>query len=120
VSDRQLFHPHILGPIDPHHLACFLFRELDTASSNDANIQESIADELDRGDGWAILDDGDLGSSREAHADCTRMIIVAGESFSVAWSYRVGSEPIRTVDVPLADLAARLGSPLGNALMMIP
>jgi hypothetical protein len=88
--------------------------------SLDADIQESIDAELDRGDGWTVLSDNALGSFKEAHTDCTRMIIVAGESFSVAWSYRVGSEPILTVAVPLADLASRLGSPTGNALVMIP
>ena len=43
-------------------------------------------------------------------------IAADGKGIEFGWDYRVGSEPVRTVDVPLADLAARLGSPLGDPL----
>ena len=85
-------------------------------ASPDPETFEAIEGELDRGNGWALLDDDSLGSFEEAKTDYTLMAIVAAESPSVAWTYRIGSEPIRTVDVPLADLAARLGLPLGNPL----
>ena len=63
-----------------------------------------------------MLDDGALGSFEAARADCAQMIVSAGVAPAVSWSYRVGSEPVRTIDVPLAGLAARLGSPLGDPL----
>jgi len=88
--------------------------------SLDPETESVIEDELDRCGGWAVLDDSALGSFKGAHADCTHMVIVACDSPAVAWSYRIGSEPIRTVDVPLADLVARLGSPLGDPLRDLP
>ena len=88
--------------------------------SPDPETVESIEDELDQGDGWAILDDDALGSFEPAKADCTLMAIIASNEPAIAWAYRVGSEPIRTVDVPLDQLAARLGSPLGNPLRELP
>jgi hypothetical protein len=83
--------------------------------SPDPETAEAIEEALGS-DGWAVLDDGALGSFEDADVDCTQMAISAGDAPSIAWSYRVGSEPIRTVDVPLKDLAARLGSPVGNPL----
>ena len=80
---------------------------------------ESMEEALDRGNGWAILDDDALGSFEEAKADCTLMAITACESPSIAWAYRVGSEFVRTVDVPLGTLSRRLGKPLGNPLKSI-
>ena len=88
--------------------------------SLDPETVESIEEALDAGDGWAILDDDALGSFEEAKSDCTLMAIVASNEPAIAWAYRVGSEPIRTVDVPLAGLADRLGSPLGNPLRELP
>ena len=70
-----------------------------------------IEDALERGDGWAVVEDDALGSFDAASADSTQMVIVASDSPIVAWAYRVGSEPIRTIDVPLADLKRRLSSP---------
>jgi len=84
------------------------------------SMESAIEHDLDQGGGWAVLDEDSLGSFKEAHADCTHMVIVACDSPAVAWSYRIGSEPIRTVDVPLADLVARLGSPLGDPLRDLP
>jgi hypothetical protein len=88
--------------------------------SPDPETAESVEEALDKGDGWAVLDDDALGSFEEAKADCTQMTISAGDSPSVSWAYRVGSEPARTFDVPLDALAARLGSPLGDPLHDVP
>ena len=88
--------------------------------SLDPQVEESVEDALVQGDGWAILDDNALGSFEEAKADCAHMVIVVSGSPALAWSYRVGSEPVRTGDVPLSDLAVRLGSPLGNPLLDLP
>lgn len=85
-------------------------------ASPDPETVEAIEEAPDQDDGWVLLDDGALGSFEEAKTDCTLMAIVAAESPSVAWVYRVGSEPVRTVDVPLAELAARLGAPLGDPI----
>ena len=86
----------------------------------DPDVQESVEEDLNQVDGWAILDDDALGSFDAAHADCTQMVISAGASTSVSWSYRVGSEPVRTADVPLDGLRRRLGSPLGDPLATLP
>lgn len=88
--------------------------------SLDPDIQESVEEALEQGDGWAVLDEDALGAFDAAHADCTQMTISAGDSPSVSWTYRVGSEPVRTFHVPLAGLADRLGSPLGNPLAGLP
>jgi hypothetical protein len=89
-------------------------------SAPDPEKAEAIEDALDRGDGWAILNEAAVGPFDADAADCTQMVIVTSNAPAVAWSYRVGSEPVRTVDVPLAGLAARLGSPLGNPLRGLP
>ncbi len=83
-------------------------------------MEATIEEALERGGGWAVMGDGAISSFSEARADCTHMVIVACDSPILAWSYRIGSEPIRTVDVPLADLVARLGSPLGDPLRELP
>jgi hypothetical protein len=85
--------------------------------SPDPETAEPIEEALERGDGWAVLDDNAMGAFEVAKADCTQMAITPGDSPAVAWSYRVGSEPVRTFDVPLDELGRRLGSPLGNALI---
>ena len=87
--------------------------------SPDPDMEGSIEQALHRGDGWAVLEDGALGAYEPARADCTQMVISVGESPSVAWSYRVGSEPVRTADVPLRDLFRRLGSPHGDPLKVV-
>jgi hypothetical protein len=88
--------------------------------SPDPETAEASEDALNGGDGWAVLDDNALGTFEAAHADCTQMTISLGEESSVSWACRVGSEPIRTVDVPLAELGRKLGSPLGDPLKDIP
>jgi hypothetical protein len=84
--------------------------------SPDPKTEESIEEVLDSGDGWAVLEDDALGSFVPGETDCSRMVVSAGDPPSVAWSYRAGSEPVRTCDVPLDALSRRLGKPLGNAL----
>ncbi len=86
----------------------------------DPETAEPIEDALEEGDGWAVLDDGALGEVELAHADCTLMVIVASDAPAIAWSYRVGSEPIRTIDVPLCELGRRLESPASNPLRVMP
>ncbi len=88
--------------------------------SPDPEKAESIEDALERGGGWTLLDDAGLGSFEPAKVDCTRMAVSAGDEPSVAWSCRVGSEPVRTIDVPLRGLGLRLGSPLGGPLRKKP
>ena len=89
-------------------------------ASPDPETAESVEAALDMGGGWAILEDSSLGTFEPAKIDCTQMVILSGDSPSVSWSYRVGSEPVRTVDVPLVGLATKLGSPLGNPLLDLP
>jgi hypothetical protein len=86
--------------------------------SPDPATEESVEGALGRGDGWAVIEDGALGAYGPAKADCTMMVIAAGDPPSVAWAYRVGSEAIRTVDVPLDALRRRLG-PLGDPLKAV-
>ncbi len=84
--------------------------------SADPETEEDISNAIEEGDGWSIVEDNALGSPAYGDADCTRMVISTEGGPSVGWTYRVGSELIRTVDVPLGDLAAKLGSPLGDPL----
>ena len=86
----------------------------------DPDAEEAIGDALTQGDGWAVLGDDSLGSHELASADCTLMVVSVGEEPGVSWAYRVGSEPVRTVAVPLAELGRQLGSPLGDPLKDIP
>ena len=74
---------------------------------------------MDRGDGWAVLDDGAQGAFEPAKADCSQMVITANDDPSVCWSFRVGSETIRTAYVPLRELSCRPESPLGAPLKNI-
>ena len=89
---------------------------LECVKSLAPEMEEAIEEALDSSDGWAVLDERVLGPFDAAHADCTQMVILARDSLAIAWSYRVGSEPIRSFDVTLKDLAVRLGSPIGDPL----
>lgn len=84
--------------------------------SLDRDVEEAIEAALESSDGWTVLNDAALGSFEVTRADCTQMVVSAGDSPTLAWAYRVGSEPIRTFEVPLKDLAVRLGSPIGDPL----
>lgn len=84
------------------------------------DVAEAVEQALEEGDGWAVLDDGALGPFEAAHADCTQMAISASSAPAISWSYRVGSEPIRTYAIPLDGLATKLGSPLGDLLCDLP
>lgn len=88
-------------------------------ASPDPLTAEDVERALDDGDGWAVMGDGALGSFERGETDCCQMIVSAGDPPSVAWAYRVGSEPIRTVEVPLDAVSRRLG-PLGRPLRDIP
>jgi len=88
-------------------------------ASPDPKTAEAVERALDKGDGWAVMEDGALGSFDAGETDCSQMAISAGDPPSVAWSYRVGSEPVRTVDVPLHALSRRLGHS-GRPLRDIP
>ena len=88
-------------------------------ASPDPDAAEAVEAALGRGGGWAAMEDGALGSFDEAKADCLQMVISSGAPPSVGWAYRVGSEPIRTCDVPLGELRRRLGRPLGDSLALI-
>ena len=80
-----------------------------------ADAAEGIELALDEGDGWAVLDDAVLDGLEAVACDCTLMTIsLCG--IAVLWDYRVGSEPVQTVDVGLKELAGRLGHPLGDPL----
>lgn len=80
---------------------------------------EEIERALDEGDGWAILDDAALHDWEVTPCECTLMTIsLCG--IAVLWEYRVGSEPVQTVNVGLKELAGRLGHPLGDPLAGIP
>ena len=124
----------LVGRIAARARACRAMREADLSlaearygddaaecvASPDPDTEDSIERALERGDGWAVLEDDALGGYEEADADCAHMVVTAGDSPAVSWAYRVGSEPVRTAGVPLAGLAARLGSPLGDPLDMVP
>ena len=86
----------------------------------EAGAADAAGKALQTGDGWAVLGDDALGSFEAANVDCTQMAILASDSPALGCSYRVGSEPIRAFDVPLAELGRRLGSPLGDPLRAIP
>ena len=88
--------------------------------SPDPETEESIEEALDHGDGWAVIDDGALGAFEPAKSDCTQMVIIVADAPALAWSYRVGSEPVRTVDVSLKELAKRIGPPLGDSMKDLP
>jgi hypothetical protein len=88
--------------------------------SPDPEREEHVEHALDRDDGWSVLEDELVGTFGAARIDVTQMVIGAGNPPTVAWAYRVGSEPVRTFDVPLPELGCRLGSPLGNPLLVRP
>lgn len=80
------------------------------------DVIEDIEDALDEGDGWAVMDDAVLDGLEAVACDCMLMTISLGGGTSVLWDYRVGSEPVQTVDVGIKELAGRLGHPLGDPL----
>ena len=87
---------------------------------SDPDVEEAIEEALTQGDGWAVIDDDSLGPHEVASADCTQMVLSVGGTPAVSWTYRIGSEPARTVAVPLAELGRQVGSPLGDPLKDIP
>lgn len=86
----------------------------------DPETEEIIADAIETGDGWSIVEDNVLGLPQYGDADCVRMVISLAGGLSVGWSFRIGSEPVRTADVPLVELGRQLGSPLGDPLGELP
>ena len=86
---------------------------------DDLDAAEWIHEAIGKGDGWAILDDtilAALDANAATACDCARMVICLDGGPSVAWVYRIGSQPVHTIDIPLAELAQRLGAPLSNPL----
>ena len=85
-----------------------------------ADAADGIERTLDHGDGWAVVDDAVVDGLEAVACDCTLMTLCLGSGTTVLWDYRVGSEPVQTVDVPLDELGRRLGSPLGDPLTGTP